>query len=93
MVDGLEVLRRLRADPRTCLVPIVMMTGSAKESDIAASYQLGANSYVVKPVDFDKFTETARELGFYWLLVNEPPPDPLAPRKNDHDHAPSPTDR
>ncbi len=57
-----------------------MMTGSAKESDITESYGLGTNSYIVKPVDFDKFTETAREFGSYWLLVNQAPPEPASPK-------------
>ena len=78
-VDGMEVLRQLRADPRTCLIPIVMLKGSAEESDMTESYQLGANSYIVKPMDFNKFTETARHLGYYWLLINQAPPDALPP--------------
>lgn len=73
-VDGLEVLRRLRADPRTRLLPVVILTTSNEERDILASYQLGANSYVRKPVDFDQFLEAARQLGLYWLVLNVPPP-------------------
>jgi two-component system, response regulator len=76
LVDGMEVLRELRADPRTCLIPIVMLSASAEERDIKESYQLGVNSYIVKSVGFDKFTETARKLGLYWLLLNRRP-DPL----------------
>lgn len=73
-VDGLEVLRRLRADPRTRLLPVVILTTSNEERDILASYQLGANGYVRKPVDFDQFLEAARQLGLYWLVLNVPPP-------------------
>lgn len=73
-VDGLEVLRRAKADPSTKAIPIVVMTSSREESDLIASYNLGANSYIVKPVDFDQFTEVVRQIGCYWLLLNEPPP-------------------
>jgi two-component system response regulator len=70
-MDGLEVLRRMRADPRTRHLPVVMMTSSSEESDRIASYDLGANSYIVKPVDFDNFTEALRVIGTYWLLLNK----------------------
>ena len=73
-VDGLEVLRRLRADERTRLLPVVILTSSREERDIAGGYRLGANSYVRKPVDFGEFREAVRQLGLYWLLLNEPPP-------------------
>ncbi len=73
-LDGLEVLRGIRADPRTALQPVVILTSSSEEQDLIASYQLGANSYVRKPVDFDQFVEAARQLGLYWLLFNEAPP-------------------
>ncbi|MHB8519852.1 MAG: response regulator [Limisphaerales bacterium] len=73
-LDGLEVLRRLRADPRTRLLPVVVLTTSREESDLIQSYALGANSYIVKPVDFDKFIDAVGKLGLYWLLLNEPPP-------------------
>jgi two-component system, response regulator len=73
-IDGLEVLRRIRADSRTALQPVVILTSSREEQDMIAGYQLGANSYVRKPVDFEQFLEAARQLGLYWLLVNEPPP-------------------
>lgn len=73
-VDGLEVLRRLRADPRTQLLPVVVLTSSSEEQDLVASYRLAANSYVRKPVDFNQFTEAVRQLGLYWLVLNEPPP-------------------
>jgi two-component system response regulator len=73
-IDGLEVLRRVRADDRTRLLPVVVLTSSREERDLVESYRLGANSYVRKPVDFDEFVEAARQLGLYWLLLNEPPP-------------------
>ncbi len=73
-IDGLEVLRRLRAEERTRLLPVVVLTSSNEERDLVTSYSLGANSYVRKPVDFKEFTEAARQLGVYWLLLNEPPP-------------------
>ena len=75
-VDGLEVLRRLRADERTHLLPIVILTSSNEEKDVVAGYQLGANSYVRKPVDFIEFLEAARQLGLYWLVLNNMPPLP-----------------
>jgi two-component system, response regulator len=73
-VDGLEVLQRLRANERTRLLPVVVLTSSSEERDIVESYRLGANSYVRKPVDFDQFVEAVRQLGLYWLVINEPPP-------------------
>lgn len=73
-LDGLEVLRRVRADDRTRLLPIVILTSSNEERDRINGYGLGANSYVRKPVDFDQFTEAARQLGLYWLVLNEAPP-------------------
>lgn len=72
-VDGLEVLRRIRSDPRTQSIPVVVLTSSREEADIANSYNLGVNSYIVKPVVFEKFSEAMRQLGFYWLLLNQPP--------------------
>lgn len=75
-VDGLEVLRRLRAHERTRLLPAVILTSSNEEQDRLASYGLGANSYVRKPVEFGNFIEAVRELGLYWLLLNEPAPVP-----------------
>jgi two-component system, response regulator len=69
-VDGLEVLRAIRADERTSLLPVVVMTSSGEERDVVESYRLGANSYVVKPLDFDSFSAAVAELGHYWLLVN-----------------------
>jgi two-component system response regulator len=73
-LDGLEVLRRVRADPRTSLLPIVVLTSSKEEQDLIESYKNGANSYVRKPVDFNEFIEAVRELGMYWLVINEAPP-------------------
>ena len=73
-VDGLEVLRRIRGDDRTNLIPVVILTSSKEEADRINGYKLGANSYVQKPVDFNKFSEAIRQLGLYWLLLNEPPP-------------------
>jgi len=72
-IDGLEVLRRIRADPRTRLQPIVILTSSREEQDVVSGYSLGANSYIRKPVDFDQFMEAIRQLGLYWLVLNEPP--------------------
>jgi two-component system, response regulator len=72
-VDGLEVLRRIKADARTRTIPVVVLTSSREEPDIAESYHLGVNSYIVKPVDFEQFTEAVRLLGMYWLLLNQPP--------------------
>jgi two-component system response regulator len=73
-VDGLEVLRRLRADPRTYTLPVVILTSSNEEKDVVEGYHLGANSYVRKPVDFNEFLEAARQLGLYWLVLNNLPP-------------------
>ncbi len=74
-VDGLEVLRRIRADEKAKLIPVVVLTSSKEEQDIIESYKLGVNSYIVKPVGFGKFFKTVSELGLYWLLLNEPPPN------------------
>ncbi len=72
-IDGLEVLRRIRQDDRTRLLPVVILTSSKEEEDILNGYRLGANSYVRKPVDFVEFTDAVRQLGLFWLLLNEPP--------------------
>ncbi len=73
-IGGLEVLRRLRADDRSRRIPVVVLTSSNEEKDILSSYDLGANSFVRKPVDFAQFLEAAQQLGLYWLVMNEPPP-------------------
>ena len=73
-VDGLEVLRRIRADDRTKHIPVVVLTSSDDQRDVVESYRLGANSYVRKPVNFDQFQEAVRHVQFYWLRLNEPPP-------------------
>lgn len=78
-IDGLEVLRRLRADERTRLLPVVILTSSREERDVLEGYSLGANSYVRKPVHFSEFREAVRKLGLYWLLLNEPPPPRRSP--------------
>jgi two-component system, response regulator len=75
-IDGLEVLRQIREDPRTRLLPVVILTSSKEESDLLRGYELRANSYIRKPVDFARFVESVRELGMYWLVLNEPPPAP-----------------
>jgi two-component system response regulator len=74
-IDGLEVLRRIRADEHTQLLPVVLLTSSNEEEDRLKGYMLGANSYVRKPVDFDEFVRAAGQLGLYWILLNEPPPN------------------
>ena len=73
-IDGLEVLRAVRADPTTKLIPIVILTSSLEERDLLAGYGLGANSYIRKPVDFNQFVEAVKQLGLYWLVLNEPAP-------------------
>ena len=72
-VDGLEVLKRLKADPRTAGIPIVMLTSSVEQSDLVRSYQLGVNSYIVKPVNFEGFARAVQDLGMYWVLLNQLP--------------------
>lgn len=72
-VNGLEVLRKVRADERTATIPIVMLTSSNEERDLYESYKLGVNSYIVKPVEYDKFTDAAAKIGLYWLLLNQVP--------------------
>ena len=73
-IDGIEVLRRVRSDDRTKLIPIVVLTTSKDQKDLIDSYSLGANSYIRKPVDFDQFVTAVRQLGLYWVILNEPPP-------------------
>lgn len=72
-LDGIAVARRVKADPRTAALPVIVMTSSREDRDVIESYRLGVNSYVVKPVDFAQFTEAVRQLGLYWLLLNQPP--------------------
>jgi two-component system response regulator len=74
-INGLEILRRIRADERTRLFPVVVLTSSKSEKDMVESYKLGANSYISKPVDFDQFVESVKQLGLYWLVLNEIPED------------------
>ena len=73
-IDGLEVLKRIRGNPLTAMLPVVVLTSSREDQDLVRSYSLGANSYVRKPVDFNQFVEAVRQLGMYWLVLNEPPP-------------------
>ena len=72
-IDGLEVLARLKADPRTAHIPVVMLTSSQEQSDLVRSYQQGVNSYIVKPVNFESFVQAVADLGMYWVLLNQPP--------------------
>jgi two-component system response regulator len=72
-VDGLEVLRQVKSDPRLRVIPVVVLTSSREEQDVVESYRLGVNSYIVKPVDFEQFTEAVRQFGLYWILLNQPP--------------------
>lgn len=73
-VDGLEVLRELKGDPRTKAIPVVILTSSREEKDLVESYRLGVNAYIQKPVDFDSFRQAVKQLGLFWLVINEPPP-------------------
>jgi CheY-like chemotaxis protein len=75
-MDGLTVLRRIREDDRTSLTPVVILTGFNSRDDVAAGYRYGANSYIRKPVDFDRFAEMIHQLTLYWIVMNEPPPHP-----------------
>ncbi len=77
-VDGMEVLKVVKNDPRTRRIPVVVMTSSREESDLVRSYDLGVNSYLQKPVDFDQFRELVKHMGFYWLLINQAPPQEAA---------------
>jgi len=80
-VDGLEVLRGIRSDERLKLIPVVVLTSSREDKDMVASYRLGVNAYVVKPVDFHEFVNAVKELGVFWAVINEPPPGSIAGRK------------
>jgi two-component system response regulator len=71
-MDGHEVLKRIKGDPRTAAIPVVVLTSSSEERDVMRTYQVGANSYIVKPVDFEQFTESVRDIGKYWLVINHP---------------------
>lgn len=73
-IDGLEVLRQLKSDPRTKSIPVIILTSSKEEKDMIKGYQFGVNSYIQKPVDFDQFQDIVKQLGLYWLVVNQPPP-------------------
>lgn len=73
LVDGLEVLQRIKTDPRTYSIPTVVLTSSKEQNDVVASYRLGVNSYIVKPVEFESFAKAVQEMGMYWLLLNQPP--------------------
>ncbi|MGN6644635.1 MAG: response regulator [Verrucomicrobiota bacterium] len=79
-MDGLEMLRHMKAQPHLKHLPVVMITSSREEQDLVNSYQLGVNAYVVKPVDFQKFVESIKQIGFFWALLNEPPPASLTKR-------------
>jgi len=72
-IDGMEVLRRMKSDPRTRSIPVVVLTSSQEQNDVVESYNLGVNSYIVKPVNFERFATAVQELGYYWLLLNQPP--------------------
>ena len=72
-IDGIEVLRRVKSDPRTKRIPVVVLTSSKEQKDVVESYRLGVNSYIVKPVNFERFAAAVGEMGFYWLLLNQPP--------------------
>ncbi len=79
-VDGMEVLKRLKSDQRTCTIPVVILTSSKEERDLVQGYCLGANSYIQKPVDFEQFRNTVKNAGFYWLVINQPPLASAAPK-------------
>jgi CheY-like chemotaxis protein len=78
-VDGLEVLRQVKEDPELKKIPVVMLTSSREEQDLVRSYELGVNAYVVKPVNFQQFMDSVKQLGCFWAVINEPPPHPFSP--------------
>ena len=80
-VDGLEVLRQIKGDPQLKVIPVVVMTSSQEEQDLVRSYELGANAYIVKPVQFSEFVAAVQQVGAFWAVVNEPPPGSLRPRR------------
>jgi two-component system response regulator len=84
-VDGHDVLRRLKRDPRTRAIPVVVLTSSREETDLLRAYETGTNSFIVKPVDFDDFVDTVRQLGFYWLLLNQSPASAQPPSSSSHE--------
>lgn len=84
-VDGLEVIEQIKRNPRTQSIPVVVLTSSKQETDMVSGYRLGANSYIQKPVDFDQFQQTIRQLGYYWLLVNQAPPQAAVERDIPHE--------
>jgi two-component system, response regulator len=85
-VDGIQVLRQIKSEPRTRTIPVVIMTSSKEERDMLNGYNLGANSYIQKPVDFDKFRETVKQIGLYWLVVNQPLPNASLVEEVHHAH-------
>jgi two-component system response regulator len=78
-VDGLDVLMRIKSDPRTSIIPVVVLTSSSEQRDLVESYQLGVNSYIVKPVNYERYTDAVRELGLYWMVLNQHMRDPVTP--------------
>jgi CheY-like chemotaxis protein len=89
-VDGMEVLRQVKSDERTKSIPVVMMTSSKEERDLVASYDLGVNSYIQKPVDFNQFRQTVKSVGMYWLVINQPPVVQASPARGGQVRSPDP---
>ncbi len=88
-ISGLEVLRRMRSDPRTKCIPVVILTSSREEQDLIGGYKMGANSYIQKPVDYQQFVEAIKQLGVYWMVLNEPPPCETGAKTYVYTHTPS----